>query len=391
MAGMDPQDGVEIREAGLLIRPWAAADADAVFRACQDPDIQRWTAVPRPYLRHHAVDYVTTSTARAWAEGTGAHLAVVDPATDEVLGACGLVSLDLGTGIGELGYWTAPWARGRGVATGAARAVCRWALGSLGLRRVLWRAEVGNHSSRLIAARLGFRSEGLQRQSLRRGDGSWADGWAAALLPGELLEAGDVPGTRPTRRARLFGGAQPTVPFTTAAGAPGRLRPLRDDDLAPAVLACRDPLTVQYTTVPSPYRDEDAAAFVHTYAPGVWQLGVEAVFAVADDADAFVGTMAMRLPGDAVTTPIGDVGYLIAPWARGRGYAPAALRALCEWGFAELELERIEWRAYVGNEASRRTAERAGFTVEGLLRASLPHRGTVKDAWLGARLVTDDV
>src|SRR5512146_3373385 len=102
MARMDPQDGIEIREAGLLIRPWAAADADAVFQACQDPEIQRWTAVPRPYRREHAVDYVARSAAQAWADGTGAHLAVVDPGTDQVLGACGLVALDRGADTAEL-------------------------------------------------------------------------------------------------------------------------------------------------------------------------------------------------------------------------------------------------------------------------------------------------
>jgi RimJ/RimL family protein N-acetyltransferase len=386
---MDPQDAVEIREAGLLIRPWAAQDVDAVFSACQDPEIQRWTAVPRPYLREHAVDYVTKSAAQAWADGTGAHLAVVDPGTDQVLGACGLVTLGRAAGTAELGYWTAPWARRRGVATRAARAVCRWALGSLGLRRVTWRAEVGNHPSRLIATRLGFRFEGMQRHGLRRGDGSYADAWAAALLPDELLESDTGLSSRTTARAGVFGAAQPVLPFTTPAGEGGRLRPLRADDVAAVRRAAGDPLSVQYTTVPDPYTDADADSFVHGYAPGVWRLGVEAVFAVADASDAFAGTMALRLPGDPVTTLTGDVGYLIGPWARGRGYAPAALRALCDWAFPALELHRIEWRAYVGNDASRRVAERAGFTVEGLLRSSLGHRGTIMDAWIGARLVTD--
>lgn len=386
---MDPYDGVEIREAGLLIRPWAARDADAVYAACQDSDIQRWTAVPRPYLREHATDYVTTSAAQAWADGTGAHLAVVDAGTDEVLGACGLITLDRTAGTAEIGYWIAPWARRRGVATAAARAVCRWALGSLGLRRVLWRAEVGNQASRLIAIRLGFRLDGTSRQSLRRGDGSYADAWAATLLPGELLESDITLSTRATARAGVFGADQPVLPFTTPAGEAGRLRALRTDDVPALVQACRDPLSIQYTTVPEPYADADADSFVHGYAPAVWREGVEGVFAVADGSDAFVGTMALRLSGDPVTTLTGDVGYLIGPWARGRGYAPAALRALCDWAFPALELHRIEWRAYVGNDASRRVAERAGFTVEGLLRSSLGHRGTIKDAWIGARLVTD--
>ena len=92
---------------------------------------------------------------------------------------------------------------------------------------------------------------------------------------------------------------------------------------------------------------------------------------------------------NAMTTPIGDVGYLIGPWARGRGYAPAALRLLCDWGFERLALQRIEWRAFVGNEASRTVATRAGFTMEGVARAALRHRDTYRDTWTGARLAAD--
>jgi RimJ/RimL family protein N-acetyltransferase len=220
---MDSLEGVEIREGGLRLRPWTELDVDAVFEACQDPDIQRWTQVPTPYLREHAVGYVARS-AQGLAEGSAAHLAVVDAGTDRVLGACGLMRRE--AGVGEIGYWTAPWARGRGVATAATRALCRWALGTLGLRRLQWRAEVGNHASRLVAARVGFRDEGLARQSLRHRD-AYVDGWTAALLRGELLEEGQGPGSRATRRCKVFGGAQPTLPFTTRDGAAAAAAPRR--------------------------------------------------------------------------------------------------------------------------------------------------------------------
>ena len=59
-------------EGALLLRPWRAEDADAVYRACQDPEIARWTMVPQPYRMEHAVDYVTTFTRSTWAHGTGA-------------------------------------------------------------------------------------------------------------------------------------------------------------------------------------------------------------------------------------------------------------------------------------------------------------------------------
>ena len=68
---MDP---VEITADGLLLRPWRAVDADAVHRACQDPDIQRWTSVPRPYELHHAATFGTDDRAfslRAERDGNG--------------------------------------------------------------------------------------------------------------------------------------------------------------------------------------------------------------------------------------------------------------------------------------------------------------------------------
>ena len=383
---------VEIRESGILLRPWQAADADEVFRACQDPEIPRWTMVPQPYRFEHAIDYVTTFTAQTWANGTGAPFGVFDPATGAMLGACGLVSLDRDAGVAEIGYWVAPWARGRGVATGAARAVARWALHSLGLRRVVWRAKLGNHASRLVAARIGVRFEGVQRAALRGRDG-WYDGWVGALLPGDLREAGaaDEPDlVRTAARCAVFGRPQPTWTATTARnGEPVRLRPLRADDIPAIVVACQDPLSARYTTVPQPYTEAHAEAFVHQFAPSVWARGVEAVFAVADADDAYAGSMSLRLHGDELTCATGDVGYLIGPHARGRGYATAALDALCAWGFAELRLHRIEWQAYLGNDGSRTVAERAGFQVEGVQRDALIHQGAYQSAWIGARLASD--
>jgi RimJ/RimL family protein N-acetyltransferase len=384
---------VEIQEAGLLLRPWQPADAGAVFRACQDPEIARWTMVAQPYRIEHAIDYVTTFTAQTWANGTAAPFGVFDLATGEMLASCGLVQLDRDAGEGEIGYWVAPWARGRGVATNAARAVARWSLRTLGLRRLVWRAKLGNHASRLVAARIGVRFEGVARAALRGRDG-WHDGWVGGLLPGDLREAGaaDEPDlVRTAARCAVFGRPQPTLTADTRHGTAVRLRPLRADDIPAIVLACQDPLSIRYTTVPHPYTKEHAEAFVHVFAPGGWQRGVEAVFAVADADDAYAGSMTLRLQGDENTTVTADVGYLIGPWARGRGYAQAALGALCEWGFAGLRLHRIEWEAFLGNDASRSVAERAGFVVEGMRRESLSQRGAYQSAWIGARLATDAI
>ncbi|GAA1820651.1 hypothetical protein GCM10009682_46130 [Luedemannella flava] len=376
---------VEIHEAGLLLRPWQPDDADAVYRACQDPAIQRWTMVPVPYERHHAEQFTGTALDR-WALGRDAPLGVFDAATGEVLGSCGLVALDEAAGWGEIGYWVAPWARGRGVGTHAARATARWALNSLGLRRLVWQAEVGNHYSRLVATRIGVRVEGLLRRGLPGRDG-WVDGWTGSLLPGELRETDDWVPAFVARRAAAFTGPQPTLTTTTRAGVTISLRAPAGRDLDDIVAACRDPESIRWTTVPRPYTRADGEFFVHGHAVAQWTAGTGMVCAVTDTTDRFAGSMELRIAPDR--PELGDVGFLMAPWARGRGYGSAALRALTRWGIEECGLGRIEWRAYVGNDDSRRLAEAAGFVVEGIGRDACRARDGLVDAWQGALVPAD--
>ena len=384
MSALLPPAGGEIVDAGLRIRPWRAEDADAVHRACQDPLIQRWTSVPRPYLPEHAKEFVTSFTESSWMSGSKAPFGVFDAASGELVGSCGLGKIDLAGAEAEIGYWIAPWARGRGHATNSARAVARWALDTLNLTRMNWRAEVGNHGSRLVAERIGIRVEGLLRRGVTRPDSKAADVWIGSLLPGQLREAGAPSDPLATLRVAAFSAPQPRLELS-AGGQLAALRAPEQRDIAGIVTACQDPESARWTTVPSPYTAADAEFFVNGYAPDKWLRGEGAVFAIADHDDAYAGSMDLRLVGPRT----GDVGYLVAPWARGRGYASAALRAICAWGFDTFGLHRIEWQAYLGNDASRRTAEKAGFSVEGVARAGCLHRDEYLDAWTGAKLSTD--
>jgi len=381
---------VKLREAGLLLRAFEPGDAEPVFRACQDAEIQRWTNVPRPYLPRHAIDFVTSYSEQAWRTGTAAPLGVFDAATGELLGSSGLIMLQWDYRVGEVGYWVAPWARGRGVATTATRAVARWAQTALGLERIAWRAEVGNQASRTIAHHLGFRMEGVLRYGAPRHDGHRVDCWSASLLPGELREAGtplSPSDALAIRQAAVFGRPQPTLTAMITGGEPIALRAPDERDLDGVVAACRDPETARWTTVPAPYSRANAEYFVHGRAPSRWATGTGLVGVVVDAGDRYCGSMELRLDPDDLS--VADVGYLIAPWARGRGYATAALRELCRWGLETLGVRRIEWGANVGNDASRRVAERAGFTIEGTSRARALHRGEARDSWTGALLPGD--
>ena len=183
LTGVDLTTAV-VRTARLVLRPFRPDDADAVFRACQDPGHRRWLPnLPEPYTRAAAEEFVTVAAARGRAGGTALDTAV--EAGGGLVGACGVRHLDGGGGLlgPDVGYWTAPWARGRGYASEAARGLAEWAF-RYGAERVHLFADVDNVASQTVAERAGFSREGVVRRCLAYRDGRRAD----AVLFGRLRE-----------------------------------------------------------------------------------------------------------------------------------------------------------------------------------------------------------
>ena len=113
--------------------------------------------------------------------------------------------------------------------------------------------------------------------------------------------------------------------------------------------------------------DEAEARASIERAARAWEERTWAVFRIVDaETGKVVGGVNLRL-GDH---RIGEISYFLRASARGRGLATRAVRLVAGWAFDELGLERIELRVHPENEASRRVAERAGFTREGVERAS---------------------
>ncbi|MDQ0787335.1 GNAT family N-acetyltransferase [Streptomyces sp. B3I8] len=166
----------------LVLRPVGPEDTDAVYEAAQDPDIQRWTTVPSPYLREHAEGFVGGLAPGGWADDTMFTFGVFLPSGDLV----GVLSQTMrGPGVAEVGFWAAKEHRGRGYLTEAVLAACRWAFLRLSVDRVEWRAEVGNAASLAVARRAGFTLEGTSRAGILN-QGVRRDCWTASLLPSDL-------------------------------------------------------------------------------------------------------------------------------------------------------------------------------------------------------------
>lgn len=147
----------------ISLRPWRPDDAPAVFTACQDPEIPRFVPIPQPYTMADATWFVTTSRDESMT-GPSAHFAIVDPTSDALLGAISRHGPRAGTSHrAAVGYWLAPEARGRGVATRAVRLLTDWTFRTTGVIRLELYTDMQNERSGRVALRAGFEPEGLRR------------------------------------------------------------------------------------------------------------------------------------------------------------------------------------------------------------------------------------
>ncbi len=149
----DAIEPVELRAGDLLLRPFRPDDADAVFDACQDPEIQRWTTVPSPYGRSDA-EWFVAACADRWAAGNPT-FAVVDPGSERLMAAVDLQEVHAEQGP-CVGFWVSAAARHRGVATASVRRLAQWAFEDLRLPRIRWTGYLGNVGSRRVAEAVGF-------------------------------------------------------------------------------------------------------------------------------------------------------------------------------------------------------------------------------------------
>lgn len=174
--------------------------------------------------------------------------------------------------------------------------------------------------------------------------------------------------------------AQPVLTGSTVV-----LRPFRPGDVEVVVTACQDPEIQRWTSIPVPYRREDAVGYVEQIARAAWEAG-GAVFAVEDCEN---GTFAGTIGAQRMTDGIAHLGYWTAAPARGRGLTSEALRVITRWFFGERGASRVELVVEPDNAASIRVAEDAGFRLEGVLRGRLVVRGRRADVAMYAVLPED--
>ncbi len=177
-----------LSDGAVALRPFRSDDVPAIVAACQDADIQRWIPlIPVPYGEEEARGYVLM-TLKSLHEGSSAEVAIVDPATDKLLGSIG-IHLGPNARRHSIGYWVAPEARGRGVATRALRLMADWGFKRFAIERLALWTLIGNAASQAVAQKAGFRYEGVARNWEKGRDGRPIDCAMYALTPEDLASS----------------------------------------------------------------------------------------------------------------------------------------------------------------------------------------------------------
>jgi ribosomal-protein-alanine N-acetyltransferase len=131
---------------------------------------------------------------------------------------------------------------------------------------------------------------------------------------------------------------------------------------------------------PHPYTLRDARRFLAS----VVGTRPETNFAIDVDGGA-VGGIGFRIQSD-VERIGAEIGYWLGEKYWGRGIATAAVRTVTEHAMSAHDLVRVFALPFAYNRASARVLEKAGFSLEGVLRSSAIKDGRVVDQLLYARI-----
>ena len=155
---------------------------------------------------------------------------------------------------------------------------------------------------------------------------------------------------------------QPTAPVLAApvlTTARLRLRaPQREEALLIAALANDRRIAENTARIPHPYTLADAERFLRY----LEESETETAFAITRADDVLIGICGLMMKPRK--TP--EIGYWLGVPYWGHGYATEAARAVIDYAFEDLGLERLEAGARVSNPASRRVLEKCGFQWSGV-------------------------
>ncbi len=169
----------------LLLREWRRSDLDALVEGLGDVSVAKWLAsVPHPYTRRHALAWLKYCATTAKARPRRSYeFAIVLKSESKVIGGVSLDQIDQNHGTAGGGIWLRAGFHNRGYGTEAFTARLNFAFGRLRMRRIENGYFLGNHASRKMLERVGYKREGVARKRYRSmADGKLKDECLMALL-----------------------------------------------------------------------------------------------------------------------------------------------------------------------------------------------------------------
>lgn len=149
----------------LVLRGFEPGDAGRLAKVVASGDREALPAAA-PASAEALADWLDGPVDQPRARGEGIHLAIVDAASGDHIGAISLRDTDWVAGTCEVGYGIRRRHQRKGYATEALTTLADWALDGGGMRRIELTADVDNLASIRVAEKAGFQREGtLQRDA----------------------------------------------------------------------------------------------------------------------------------------------------------------------------------------------------------------------------------
>ena len=98
-----------------------------------------------------------------------------------------------------------------------------------------------------------------------------------------------------------------------------------------------------------------------------------------------VGSVGIFVQGD-VARKSAELGYWLGEPFWGKGVMSAAVRQICAEAFEKFDIVRIYAEPFAHNAASRKVLQKAGFTLEGIMKDSVCKNGEIFDSCMYALL-----
>lgn len=156
-------DQLPLRTPRLLLRPYRAGDAPAIFGIFSDPQVMRYWSTP-PWKTIDEAHKSIERDVQALEAGENLRLGIERVEDGALMGQCTLFDLSQSCRRAEIGYCLASAAWGQGYMHEALQELLRYGFEVLALNRIEADIDPRNTASARSLTRLGFRLEGVLRE-----------------------------------------------------------------------------------------------------------------------------------------------------------------------------------------------------------------------------------